>query len=78
MDQLERQGHFARPTLPELETVLAYGLELRAGRVFADLWDLEDFFDCAECSPARAEALKKMNASQQPARQTGCSCMHPG
>jgi len=77
VDQLERQGHFARPTLPELETVLAYGLELRAGRVFADLWDLEDFFDCAECSPARAEALKKMNASQQPALQAGCSCLHP-
>ena len=55
MEELLRAGHFAPPRLASLEQVLAWGIELRRGRVFADLWDVERLFDCAGCGPARAE-----------------------
>ena len=74
MDELERKGFFARPTLKELEAVVGYGLETGKGRVFADLWDIEDFFDCAQCSADRAAALRRLNLSQQPIPQMRCHC----
>ena len=43
-------GDYAPPTLRSLETVQEYGLSLRRGRVFGDLWDLEKFYTCG-CSP---------------------------
>jgi hypothetical protein len=74
VDELERSGYFARPTLKELEAVVGYGLELGKGRVFADLWDIEDFFDCPNCSADRAAALKELNRSQQPSASMHCGC----
>jgi radical SAM enzyme (TIGR01210 family) len=74
VDRLERLGHFARPSLAELEATLAYGLESRGGRVFADVWDIDDFFDCAECSAGRAASLRRMNETQRPALQLECAC----
>ena len=35
-----------------------------AMRVFADLWDVERFFDC-DCSPLRAARLGHMNRTQR-------------
>lgn len=72
--------------LGEIERVVEHGLALtgatdadgsgRRMRTFADLWDVERFFDC-HCSPARAERLRVMNRSQcvppiVPA--VGCAC----
>jgi hypothetical protein len=74
VDQLEREGIFARPTLAELESVIIHGLETGRGRVFADLWDIEDFFDCAQCSPSRAARLREFNLTQQPAAPAPCHC----
>jgi hypothetical protein len=51
------------PRLPALERVVAYGLSLGRLRVFADLWDIERFFDC-ECSAARRDRLALMNRTQ--------------
>ena len=51
------------PRLPALERVIAYGLSLGRLRVFADLWDIERFFDC-ECSAARRDRLALMNRTQ--------------
>ena len=64
LDQLQRQGLFEPPSLRSLEEVLTYGLSLGRGRVFVDLWNVEMFFDCPRCGPARAERLKHMNLSQ--------------
>jgi hypothetical protein len=62
---------FTPPRLPELESVIEYGLgQRRAGpfgpamRVFADLWYIERFFSC-DCSPARAARLAAMNRQQR-------------
>ena len=74
VDELERAGLFARPTLAELEAVVAYGLEAGKGRVFADLWDIEDFFTCPQCSTRRAAALREFNLSQQPTPPVRCRC----
>ena len=38
-----------------------YGVGLRRGRVFADLWDIEKLFRCPRCGPARAGRLDAMN-----------------
>jgi hypothetical protein len=74
VEALERDGHFARPTLAALEAALAHGLAAGRGRAFADLWDIETFFDCERCSAERAAAIRRMNLTQRPAPPLHCSC----
>ena len=52
------------PKLRSLEEAVERGLALNRFRVFADLWDLERFYDC-ECSAARAARLAHMNRTQR-------------
>jgi radical SAM enzyme (TIGR01210 family) len=61
-----------QPRLPSLEKAVEYGLA-GAPRVFADLWDIERFFDCG-CSPRRAERLREMNRTQRVPAAVTCSC----
>jgi radical SAM enzyme (TIGR01210 family) len=74
MEELARQGHFTPPRLESLEEVLDYGIGLRRGRVFADLWDVARFCSCQRCGPARAERLHTVNLTQQRAPAVVCSC----
>ena len=62
-----------RPRLPALERVVEYGISLRVLRVFADVWDLERFFDC-ECSTARRLRLQQMNRTQTLPSPVSCEC----
>jgi hypothetical protein len=55
----------APPRLETVEAALEYGLQLKRGRVFADLWDLERFSTCGACFAERALRLRGMNLSQQ-------------
>jgi radical SAM enzyme (TIGR01210 family) len=64
MEALTATGEFAPPSLASLESALEYGLELRAGRVFADLWDIERLIRCPACSQARIARMSTMNATQ--------------
>jgi radical SAM enzyme (TIGR01210 family) len=64
MERLRESGEFAPPKLASLERALELALKLRAGRVFADTWDLEKFSDCPVCLPRRRERLQAMNLSQ--------------
>ena len=64
MDELARQGHFAPPSLAALEQAFEYGLSLRAGRVFLDLWDLGHVSPDAPDRAARVARLARMNLSQ--------------
>jgi archaeosine synthase beta-subunit len=59
------------PTLAALERVIEYGLSLHRLRVFADVWDVERFFDC-DCSPARRDRLQQMNRTQQQPAAVAC------
>jgi uncharacterized Fe-S cluster-containing MiaB family protein len=63
----------SRPRVNGLEQVVEYGLSLRGMRVFADLWDVERFHDCA-CSPARSERLRVMNRTQRVPDRIICEC----
>ena len=56
-------GAVERPRLPALERVVEYGISTGRLRVFADLWDAGQFFDC-ECSPARRDRLQHINRTQ--------------
>jgi len=85
LDQLERQGLFVRPTLAELTEVVTHALESRGttaqgrrdGCVLVDLWEIENAFDCPDCSPSRADALRRMNLTQRPVAVVDCDCRNP-
>jgi radical SAM enzyme (TIGR01210 family) len=64
---------FRPPRLHWLESAIEYGLGLGDMRVFADLWNVDRFFECT-CSPARAARLAVMNREQQIADCIACAC----
>ena len=74
LDQMLVQGSFARPTIRSMEHVMDELLPSDCGRVFMDLWDVEQFYNCQKCGPARRERLRKMNLTQQPQPTVQCSC----
>jgi archaeosine synthase beta-subunit len=65
MEALMAAGEFGPPSLASLESVLEYGLACRAGRFFADLWDVEASIHCPACSENRLRRIKEMNATQR-------------
>ena len=70
-------GDYESPRLSALEHVVEYGISTARLRVFADLWDLEQFFDC-ECSPARRDRLQQINRSQTVPSPVSCGrCESP-
>ncbi len=77
MDWLQSEGFFSPPTFSSLEQVMEYGLQLSAGRVFADLWDLEIFSDCPHCFEMRKKRLKGMNLQQVVLPEITCECNIP-
>jgi uncharacterized Fe-S cluster-containing MiaB family protein len=65
---------FEPPRLRSLERVIEYGVSRargRGGRVFADLWEVERFFDC-RCSAERAARLDAMNREQRIPAPVAC------
>jgi radical SAM enzyme (TIGR01210 family) len=64
LEVLAKQGEFSPPKLSTVEAALSYGIALGKGRVFADLWDLEKFSECADCFPGRWARLQRMNLEQ--------------
>ncbi len=65
MEALMRTGEFSPPRLSTLEQALEHALDLRAGRVFADTWNLELFASCTVCLEERRQRLQRMNLTQQ-------------
>jgi uncharacterized Fe-S cluster-containing MiaB family protein len=63
MERLEALGHFAPPTLAQLEAVLDRCLAFAPAVVTADLWDVERLPACAECRTARVERLRRLNVT---------------
>jgi radical SAM enzyme (TIGR01210 family) len=72
LEALAEAGHFALPTLASLEAAQEYGLHLRKGRVFADLWDIEIFARCG-CASARIARMTVMNRTQHIPPPVSCS-----
>jgi archaeosine synthase beta-subunit len=72
MERLMEAGEFVPPRLSSLERALERGLDLRAGRVFADTWELQKFASCARCFDARKKRLEEMNLSQRAIPEVAC------
>ena len=78
LDQLAQSGEFAPPRLSTLEQSHEAALSLRAGRVFADTWDLERFSVCAACFQERRRRIEMMNLTQDIFPRIRCaSCASP-
>jgi radical SAM enzyme (TIGR01210 family) len=65
MEILQAQGEFSPPQIKSLEKVLEYGISMKSGRVFGDLWDIEKFAVCGHCDRHRAERIRAMNLTQE-------------
>jgi radical SAM enzyme (TIGR01210 family) len=74
MEVLMERGQFAAPALHTLESAMEYGLGLKAGRVFADLWGLRE--SCAHCHTQRAARLQQMNLRQVYLDRISCTWCH--
>jgi hypothetical protein len=74
MEALARAGEFIPPRLAALEKTVEYGIGLKRGRVFSDLWDLRQAAPvCEHCDPARIARLAAINLSQQVLRPVECT-----
>jgi archaeosine synthase beta-subunit len=71
MDDLKANGQFALPALHTLESAMEYGLGLKGGRVFADLWELRE--SCAKCHSQRVARLRQMNLGQEVLERVDCA-----
>ena len=74
LEKLQTRGLFSPPRLESLEEVLEYGLQLKRGRVFADLWDIEKFSRCDQCRSQRVQRMHRMNLTQVLIPPIACNC----
>jgi hypothetical protein len=65
LEWLQARSHFAPPALESLEEVLEFGIGLCAGRVFADLWDIERICAGVANVATHIERLRQMNLNQR-------------
>jgi len=72
LERLESLGHFAPPSLAQLEAALDGCLGLAPVAVAADLWDLDRLPACAECRPRRIERLRRLNVTGGPEPRVVC------
>jgi radical SAM enzyme (TIGR01210 family) len=64
MEDLALNAEFSPPRLATLENALEYGLGLRRGRVFLDLWGMHQGISCPLCYHQRVARLRSMNLRQ--------------
>ena len=74
IEWLEDNARFSSPDITSLEKVLDYGIGLNAGRVFADMWDIELFSSCDACLSERKKRLETSNLQQKILPAITCSC----
>jgi radical SAM enzyme (TIGR01210 family) len=74
MEKLAEDGQFVPPTLSAVEEVFDRAMNLKKGRVFADLWALEKFSNCDTCFEAQKERMHRMNLEQNILPAVKCIC----
>jgi radical SAM enzyme (TIGR01210 family) len=77
MEVLSAAQQFSPPRLETLEAFFSYGLGLKRGRVFADLWDADNIPSCPTCRIPRIARLRHMNLSQISLATARCSSCDP-
>jgi radical SAM enzyme (TIGR01210 family) len=73
LERLAALGHFAAPSLPQLEAALDRCLGFAPAAVAADLWDVDRLDACAECRPRRVERLRRLNLTGRGEPPVTCS-----
>jgi archaeosine synthase beta-subunit len=71
-DRLMQSGDFTPPDLQTVEDALEYGIGIKRGRVFVDLWDIQRVLSCSPCREHRIARLASMNQTQQPGGPVPC------
>ncbi len=74
MDILYKEGEYIPPTLDMLEEVFEQSLNMRAGQVFVDTWDISFLSTCPLCFQERKQRLETMNLHQKIYQKNTCSC----
>jgi archaeosine synthase beta-subunit len=74
LEKLHELNLFDQPHIQSLEKVVEYGIKLKTGRVFADLWDISLFSSCDNCIDLRIERLRNMNFYQEIPVIVDCLC----
>jgi archaeosine synthase beta-subunit len=74
MEQLAQRDEFSPPRLESLEEALEAGLARKQGRVFADLWEVDQLAACPSCQMSRIERLRQMNLTQTVPPPVTCEC----
>jgi len=64
MEALRESGDWSPPSVQSLEEVQQYGVSLKRGRVFADLWDIERFY-VEEADVVRGRRIEERNLAQE-------------
>ena len=72
VEVLLRSGLYSRTRLEQLENALEFGIRSSRARIFADLWDLEQFRSCLHCFSERRIRLQRMNDQQRILKRIRC------
>lgn len=72
MEALRSLGLYQPPSLANIEACFAEAMRGKQGRLFLDLWDLEQFSVCANCLPQRRARLEAMNLRQENLPPVAC------
>ena len=72
MERLEALGHFARPTLLDLEAALDASMGFTNAVVSADLWDAERLTACSACRRERIARMHRLNVTGVAQRPIDC------
>lgn len=72
VEALLQSGAYSRTKLEQLENALEAGIRSSRARVFADLWDLEQFRSCPHCFSERKLRLQRMNDLQRLLNRIRC------
>jgi uncharacterized Fe-S cluster-containing MiaB family protein len=78
METLRQTGNLHPLSLEQVESCLDAALNLKLGRVWLDLWDLEHLQTCPTCFEGRKNRIETMNATQSILPKTTCTTCQPG
>lgn len=76
MEDLAGSREFSPPLLATVESAFDYGLSLRRGRIFVDLWNMQPGQSCTLCYNQRVERLAAMNLRQIILPAATCRACH--
>ena len=73
IERLQALGHFASPTLSQLEEALDLCLQFTSSVVTADIWDVKRLGMCEHCRAGRVERLQRLNATGSGESRIACT-----